>query len=180
MLVKEITYKDFNDQTRKEKFYFNLTDKELIELELSESGGMTAVVKLLQVEKDPKKIFDIFCRIVDWAYGEKTADGRFPKSPEILDRFKSTQAYSDLVMDILEDQGNGGKFIAGLVSAERLAAAQAAAAAESNGAQPSLLTEPDGIIVSNPDPEIEQYRPSRAMSLEEMKAEIARLEAERQ
>lgn len=179
MLRKEIQYKDFDGNPRKETFYFNMTDKQLMDLELSEEGGLTVMVKQLSEERDQKKIWDILCRIVDMSYGEKTPDGRgHIKNAKILETFQATQAYSDLVMELVTDSRKGAEFINGLVSADRLAAAQAKAAAQ-RGQQ--TLPEPDGIIVVNPDPVIEYYNPEpvRAMSVEEMKAEIARVEGQR-
>lgn len=39
MLKKEITYKDYNGTERTESFYFNLSQAELMEMEMSTSGG---------------------------------------------------------------------------------------------------------------------------------------------
>lgn len=45
MLKKTITYTDCNDVERTEDFYFNLSKAEVIEMELTTTGGMTKVIE---------------------------------------------------------------------------------------------------------------------------------------
>lgn len=45
MLKKTITYEDYNGVERKEDFYFNLTKAEIMEMEMSEAGGMSEMIK---------------------------------------------------------------------------------------------------------------------------------------
>ena len=50
------------------------------------------------------------------SYGEKTADGDFVKSPEILAKFKAKQVYSDLYMEWFTDANKASEFIAGITA----------------------------------------------------------------
>jgi hypothetical protein len=60
---------------------------------------------------------ELYKELIDRSYGIKDADGRrFRKSPEILQDFKDTNAYSELFMELATDQKAGGEFISGIVS----------------------------------------------------------------
>lgn len=104
MLKLTRTYVDFNDLSRTEDFYFNLTQAEVTEMELSVDGGLVEMINRIVAAKDGKQIIALFKDIVLRAYGEKSPDGkRFIKTPEIRDAFAQTQAYSDLFMELATD-----------------------------------------------------------------------------
>lgn len=116
MLKKTITYPDFNGNERTEDFYFNLTKAELTEMELSVNGGMTEWIHQIINTLDNKEIFKIFKKIVLSAYGEKSVDGkRFIKSEELRNAFEQTEAYSELIMELLEDESKAAAFINGVI-----------------------------------------------------------------
>ena len=62
MLKKTMTYTDFDNNTRTEDFYFNLTKAEVMEMEMGESGGMAKMLEKIVAEKDSKKIIENFRR----------------------------------------------------------------------------------------------------------------------
>lgn len=118
MLKKVIKYTDFNGVEREEPFYFNLTKAEMIELEMSVDGGFTEFVTKVIQTKDQKVLMQMFKDFILKAYGEKSDDGkRFIKSPEISANFASTEAYSELFMELLSDSDAAAKFINGLAPA---------------------------------------------------------------
>ena len=45
MLKKTVTYTDYNGSERTEDFYFNLTKAEIMEMELSTSGGLAEMLR---------------------------------------------------------------------------------------------------------------------------------------
>ena len=49
MLKKTITYKDYNGTERTEDFYFNLTKAEVMEMEMSTSGGLARTLLKLRI-----------------------------------------------------------------------------------------------------------------------------------
>ena len=119
MLKKSITYVDFNDNERTEDFYFNLTKAEVMEIEVSNSGGLVKTMETLMVEKDSAKILTIFKDIILKAYGEKTLDGkRFVKNQEIRESFAATEAYSVLFMSML-NADTAAEFINGITPKEK-------------------------------------------------------------
>lgn len=110
------TYKDFNGNERTENCLFNLTEAEVLDLELSENGGLSEVMKLLAEKQDIKRVVKIFKSIFNMSYGEKSPDGRtFEKTPEILSKFMSTQVYSDIYYELVTDADKAAAFINGVI-----------------------------------------------------------------
>lgn len=111
MLKKEIVYKDFNGVERKETFCFHLTEAELMQMELETEGGFQGLLQRIIDAKDSTKMIKIFKEMIDRSYGVLSEDGKyFSKSEKELEKFKSTQAYSDLYMSLLNDE-EAAKFI---------------------------------------------------------------------
>ena len=116
MLKQEITYEDFNGDTRTEAFYFNYTRPELLEWELSEKGGMRKMMLEIVKAEAQKEIVDVFKTFILNAYGEKSDDGRkHKKTQELKDDFASTAAYAAFYMQIAEDADLAARFINGVV-----------------------------------------------------------------
>lgn len=116
MIKKTITYTDYNGVERKEDFYFNLTKAELMEMEMSTTGGLAEMIQRVVDTKDVPSIIRIFKELVLKAYGEKSADGkRFIKSKELSESFAQTEAYSILFMELATDADEATKFINGIV-----------------------------------------------------------------
>lgn len=125
MLKLTKTYTDFNGVSRTEDFYFNLTQAEIAEMEMSIDGGMVEMLNRIVAAKDGKQIISNFKDIVLRAYGEKSADGkRFIKNQELRDAFAQTQAYSDLFMELATDAQKAVEFVRGIVPEQKTDAAQ--------------------------------------------------------
>lgn len=126
MLKKIITYTDYNGVERTEDFYFNLTEAEIMEMELSVNGGLAESIKQIIDAKDAPAIIKVFKELVLKAYGEKTPDGkRFVKSDEIATAFSQTEAYSILFMELATNADEAAKFVNGIVPAAMAAKAAA-------------------------------------------------------
>lgn len=112
MYKKTMTYTDFNGVERTEDYYFNLTEAELTDMELSREGGLGETLKAIINTKDQVAIINMFKEIVIKAYGRKSPDGRyFVKNDAIREEFMSTQAYSDLFMELATDADKAAEFI---------------------------------------------------------------------
>ena len=124
MLKKTIAYTDYNGTTRKEDFYFNLTQAEVTELEVSVEGGLVEMINRIVAAQNGK---DIILR----AYGEKSPDGRrFIKNQEVRDAFAQTEAYSNLFMELATDAKAASEFVNGIVPPKTEKAAPADQSAE--------------------------------------------------
>ena len=116
MLQKTITYTNYNGIEVTEDFYFNLTKAEIMEMEMSTSGGMAEMINKIVASQDAPAIIKIFKELILKAYGEKSADGkRFVKSEEISVAFSQTEAYSQLFMELATDADAAAKFVNGIV-----------------------------------------------------------------
>ena len=123
MLKKSITYTDYNGNERTEDFYFNLTKAELMEMEMSTTGGLAEAIKNIVAAQDAPSIIKIFKDLILKAYGEKSPDGkRFVKVNDagvpLSLAFSQTEAYSQLFMELATDADAASKFVNGIVPAE--------------------------------------------------------------
>lgn len=122
MLKKKVTYTDYNGVERTEDFYFNLSKAEIMEMELTTTGGLAEMIQKIVSAQDGPAIVKIFKDLVLKAYGEKSADGkRFIKSQEITDAFTQTEAYSQIFMELATDADAATKFINGIIPADMAA-----------------------------------------------------------
>ena len=116
MLKETITYTDYDGNERTENFYFNLTQAECVEMELSTSGGLEQSIQRIIEAKDHAQIVETFKSLILKAYGEKSPDGKhFYKSPEISANFASTEAYSVLFMKLASDSKEATRFFNGII-----------------------------------------------------------------
>lgn len=119
MITKQITYTDFNGDQQTDTFYFNLTKAEMIELNMSAEGGIEDSINTVIRSRNNSEIHEMFKRIIGKSYGIKSVDGRFfRKSPEILAEFESTEAYSELIMEMFTDTTALSAFVIGLMPAD--------------------------------------------------------------
>lgn len=103
MLVKAITYTDFNGEKKTKNFYFNLQRSEIAKMHLYEDGGLENKIKKMVESGSNKEIFKYFEEFVLSCYGEKSADGEeFMKSEAIRDRFRNHPAYDVLFMEFID------------------------------------------------------------------------------
>lgn len=119
MIKKTITFTDYNGVERTEDFYFNLTKAEVMEMEMSTSGGLAETIQKIVAAQDAPAIIKIFKNLVLKAYGEKSPDGRrFIKSDDISAAFSQTEAYSQIFMELATDADAAAKFVNGIVPAD--------------------------------------------------------------
>jgi hypothetical protein len=116
MLVKEIKCKDYNGNERTEIAYFNLSKAELMEMELSTSGGFQQYMNRIINTQDSKELIKTFKELILKSYGIKSDDGRrFIKSKELSDEFAQTEAYSELFMELATNAQAAAEFANGIV-----------------------------------------------------------------
>lgn len=119
MLKKTITYTDYNGVERTEDHYFNLTKAEVMEMEMSTTGGLAEMIQRIVAAQDAPAIIKIFKDLIRKAYGVKSADGkRFQKSVAIWEEFEQTEAYSQLFMELATDTDAASQFINAIVPAD--------------------------------------------------------------
>lgn len=119
MLKKHVEYIDYNGNERKEDYYFNLNKAEIMEMELSTSGGLAEMIQQVVASQDSPKIVKIFKDLVLRSYGQKSLDGkRFIKNDQLREEFEQTEAYSIIFMELATDADAASKFVNGIVPAD--------------------------------------------------------------
>ena len=121
----EHEYEDYNGNKRTETFYFNFNKGELMDLEWRTPGGIEAYMKHIMSMMDGQKLADMFAKIIDESYGVKGPDGReFIKTPEVLNHFRFTEAYSDLKIKLATNDKFAAEFVNGIFPKEAVEAAR--------------------------------------------------------
>lgn len=111
MHVVTISYTDFDGNERKKDCYFNISKSEAIKLQMSSSGGLTALLNKIIEEQNWEAMSEWFEKFLLFSYGEKSLDGdRFMKSEEISRAFKETNAYDILFTRLTTDADYAAKF----------------------------------------------------------------------
>lgn len=119
MIKETITYTDYNGFERTEEFNFNLTKAEIMEMEMSTTGGFAEMVTKIVAAQDAPAIIKVFKELILKAYGVKSADGRrFEKSEKLSAEFAQTEAYSQLFMKLATDEEAASRFINGVVPSD--------------------------------------------------------------
>lgn len=119
MITKTIKYNDYNGTEREEKFLFNLSKAELMEMEMGTTGGLAEMIQKIVEAQDAPQIIKIFKELILKAYGQKSPDGkRFIKSKELSEEFSQTEAYSQLFMELATNAEKAAEFVKGIVPAD--------------------------------------------------------------
>lgn len=140
MVKKTITYVNpFTDQEVTEDHYFHISKADLVEMEVeahkeaytdkdgNELTGMQAHLQRMVDAEDARAVLKEFKAIIARAYGKKEGD-RFIKNPQVLAEFEGSEAYSELIFQLLTDADEMSKFINTIVpgNLEQIAAEVAA------------------------------------------------------
>ena len=119
MLKKTITYTDYNGVERKEDHFFNLTEAELMKMEMGIKGGLTEKINRIVAAEDAPAIIEVFEDLIQKSYGVRTPDGKgFVKRREDLEEFMATPAYSELFMELATNSDSASAFINGIIPAK--------------------------------------------------------------
>ena len=118
MIKKTITYVDFNGNERTEDHYFNLNKAELMRMEMGVKGGMTEMLNRMIAAQDAPALIEVFEELIRKSYGVKTPDGKgFVKRQEDYEAFVSTEAYSELFMELISNPEASAEFFNGVIPA---------------------------------------------------------------
>lgn len=117
MYIKTITYKDYFGNERKEDFYFNLSEAEVMEMELSKDGGFDQYITRIANAQNTPELIKLFKSLILMSYGERSLDGKsfIKKDPEtgrpLSEAFEQTAAYPVLFMELATNTEAATEFI---------------------------------------------------------------------
>ena len=121
MIKWPITYTDFDGNERTEEFRFALSKTELMEMNLSETGGMANVLQRVVDSQDAKRMMEFLKIFILKSYGELSTDGKlFVKRKDghlLADDFEQSAAYDEMFMQLASDEKAAEKFITGVIPA---------------------------------------------------------------
>lgn len=123
MITKTIKYTDFNGVEREEKYLFNLTKAELMEMELGTTGGLAETIQNIIEAQDIPKIQDLFKKLLLKSYGVKSDDGKkFMKIDKdgtpLSNEFSQSAAFSELYMELATNAEKATEFIKGIIPSD--------------------------------------------------------------
>lgn len=120
MYKKIIKYTDYNGVERKEPFYFNLDESDIMRYQFSvdgENGYQSYLNRLLTTQKT-SEAYEIFEKFICDSYGVKSDDGkRFIRNKDVLDEFRQSRAYSAFIMELISKPGAAEEFFNGIIPA---------------------------------------------------------------
>lgn len=120
MFVKKVRYTDLDGNVREETLRFRLSKAELIDMQLSEVGGLKQMIEKMIEEQDNVRLASYFKDLLLKSYGEKSLDGRsFVKMDEngkpLYIKFMQTEAYSEIYTWLLTGEKAVIEFIDGII-----------------------------------------------------------------
>lgn len=116
MLKKTITCRNFNGVETTEDYWFNLSESEILEMQLGTAGGLDESLKQIVAGMDLPNMVRFFKDFVLKSYGVKSPDGRrFIKNDELREAFSQTNAYNKLFMELAFDDVAAAEFINGVI-----------------------------------------------------------------
>lgn len=115
MIKKTFTVIDYDGVERTRDRYFDISEAEIIDMEMSIDGGYQEMLDKIVKEHNGVEIYKRFKEIVLLAYGEQSADGtRFVKSPEISTAFTQTKEFSLLMKELTINAKAAADFMNGI------------------------------------------------------------------
>lgn len=118
MIGKKISFKSFEGETQTTTEYFNLNRRELLSIAAKyapQTASLEGVAKTLTENGDLQQQLNFMDDVILSAYGRRDADGIvFQKTQAIRDTFKNSVVYDVLFNELLENEDEMKKFIAGV------------------------------------------------------------------
>lgn len=121
MTKQTVKYTDLNGMERTETHYFDLSEAEIIEMELTTAGTFTEYMQKIITANDPTEMFPVFKKLILESYGVKSDDGRsFLKKDadgrKLCIGFEQTIAFSKILTGLVTDAKKSSNFFNELVS----------------------------------------------------------------
>lgn len=125
MFTETVTYEDFNGNQQSETLYFNLSKKEMMDLQYSVDGGFDKKLETIVSSGNEAEIMKTFISFIELSYGVKSEDGRrFIKSEEVTEEFMNSLAFEAFLNKLTDgDEAYVNSFVSGIMPRDLVAKA---------------------------------------------------------
>lgn len=108
MLIKKVSYMDYNGNGCEDILYFNMTKDEVISMQVKMDGKFIDHLQSLVAGEHIEELYSVFRNLVLDGYGERSADGKhFYKTPKAREEFSYSIAFSELMNELLTGDKEG-------------------------------------------------------------------------
>lgn len=114
MYKKIVEFTNLDGNKEKRELYFNITKFELLEWQHSTKEGMQDYLKRIVETEDIQVILKAFKELTLMAYGERVGD-EFIKDKEKTEAFAHSEAFSEFVFGLIEDENAAATFVNGIL-----------------------------------------------------------------
>lgn len=112
MFKETFKYTDFNGVEREETHYFDLSEPDVMRLNYGSGANLKDIVERITQEQDGGRIIELFEKIIQASYGEKSEDGKlFIKDEKALRNFIYSPMYPQLYMKLATDAEYAARFV---------------------------------------------------------------------
>lgn len=116
MYKKVITFTDYNGVERTETHYFDLSQAEVLEMNMEAGGTLAERYQRIVDAKDTATLIKEFKTLICKSYGRRSDDGlHFYKTEKDLLDFTSSPAFSALFMELATDADAAAAFAKGIM-----------------------------------------------------------------
>lgn len=117
MLQKTIKFEDYNGDQVTKDFWFHMNKADIAEFKYRKDGSdMVDVISRIMTNENIRGVLDILKEIARSAVGRKSEDGsRFIKDDEARSELFDTDAYSELMYELLSNPDYAAEFIQGIL-----------------------------------------------------------------
>lgn len=119
MIVKTIKYHDLDGDMREDDFYFSMNETQFARVNAMFPGGLQAFATKAAKDKNADDMFRVIDTLVREAYGERVAQGfvkTAPNGQKLADFFINTEAYDNLLLELMKDENNLIGFMTGCLN----------------------------------------------------------------
>lgn len=116
MIKKTISYHDFEGDERTDDFYFSLNEVQFARINRMFPGGLQEYTEKIAKDKNADEMFRVIDILVSEAYGERQGNNFVkvtPSGQKLSDFFTNTEAYDNLLMELVKDDRALINFLAG-------------------------------------------------------------------
>lgn len=118
MLKMDITYPDFDNNTRTQTCYFNLNEYDIAKLDTKYPEGLQVYINKMLDTGDRKAAFEFVTDIIVASYGVKSEDGlSLVKDPKAVDNFVYTALFAAIFKKVTVNEQALNDFFLNVVPA---------------------------------------------------------------